>query len=83
MDLASLLVSATSGTLKNKTKVITVKISAPKEVFLLTDALSKHGSFPSEVSFLEGKVASLLFEYVSDAEKLVTKASELSRSKQK
>lgn len=73
-------VSCRTGLLRQKIKVLTVRLTAPKEMFLLPDALSKHGTFPSVEDFVTGKVRSLVSEYLGRAEEVVAKASELSKS---
>ena len=73
-------VTCSTGVNKRKTKILTVKLSGPKEMFFLTDALCRFGSFPSVEEFVADKVRSSLSEYLERAEEVVNKASELTKS---
>ena len=74
-------VSTIQGALKQKTKVFTVKISAPKEMFILPEALSKYGTFPTVEEFVSTKIRTLVSEYVEKAEGIVARASEMNPSR--
>ena len=65
---------------KNRLKVVSLRVTAAKDLFLLTDALAKHGAFPTLEQFISGKVSSLLSEYLGRAEEVVSKAADLSKS---
>ena len=73
-------ISCSSVVQKNRLKVVSLKVSAAKDIFLLTDALAKHGAFPTLEQFISGKVSSLLSEYLGRAEEVVSKAAEISKS---
>ena len=73
-------VICSSGISRHKTKVLKLKLSAPKEMFSLTDALARHGNFQSVEDYLSKKVVSLLADYLGRAEEVAIRASELSKS---
>ena len=80
VDSEQVNVTCSTGINRRKTKILTVKLSGPKEMFFLTDALSRFGSFPSVEEFVSDKVRSSLSEYLERAEEVVNKASELTKS---
>jgi len=79
-DFDQLKVTCTSGINRHKTKVLSVKLHAPKEMFLLTDALAQHGSFPSIEEYVSSRIKSSVGEYLERASEVVAKASELGRN---
>jgi hypothetical protein len=79
-DCDQLTVKCTSGINRHKTKVLNVKLQAPKEMFLLTDALAQHGSFPSIEEYVSARLKSSVSEYLERASEVVAKASELGRN---
>ncbi len=75
-------ITSTSGILRNKTRTFDFHVEAPKETFLLSDALSKHGAFPCVNSFIEAELRTLFKDYLRRARGIIAKASELSKPKQ-
>ena len=73
-------VSCRVGILRQKTKIVTIKLSAPKEIFIIPDALSKRGSFQSLEAYMEEKLQVLLSEYLKRAEEVLARASELTKT---
>jgi hypothetical protein len=66
---------------QRKTKVVSVQVKAPKELFLLPDALVEHGALPSIQEYVAGQIQSLVAEYVTRAHELLSKASEQNKKK--
>jgi hypothetical protein len=73
-------INCTTTLQRNRVRVVSFKVSAPRELFLLTDALAKHGAFPTLEQYVSGKVSALIGEYLGRAEEVVAKAAELSKS---
>ena len=78
-SLQEIGVVCSSGIARRKTRILRVLVSGPKEMFLIPDALSKYGTFPTVEEFLKEKLRSLVVDYIGRAEEVVMKASEISR----
>ena len=73
-------VTTSSGVSRHRTKIVRVKLAGPKEIFLLSDALARYGSFPTVEQFLGERAREALAEYLRRAEDVVSRASDLSKT---
>lgn len=74
-SLNEITVSCTEGISRKKNKLITVKITAPKEAFMLSEALSRFGKVPSIEAFFTSSGRMLLADYLAKAEQVLSSAS--------
>ncbi len=73
-------VQCSSGLKAKRTKVIRIVLSAPKDLFSLTEALSRRGNYPHLEEFLARRARESLEEYLSQADEMVSRASSLAKS---
>ena len=74
MEKEEITLNVKTSTFRQKYKAITIKIRAPKEMFEVTELLSRKEVYPSIDSFLEDEVTRVLNEYASGAEKFLNRA---------
>lgn len=76
-NLDEIIITCTEGVSHRKNKLITVRISAPKEAFMLSEALSRFEKLQSIEEFFINGSRVLLTDYLAKAEQILSSAPPL------